>query len=580
MEESFVKTKESVSEGLVLTLTLFFIVIPILALATPLWPEPTVSVELGEESNVQESLTLTSKPYSTRSIVTLINDSAIESGNIWRMYFDSHNDVAVYSRYVNVPLRNATQVIFGASFDVDIVPRRIGIFNDRGSNSTTVINPRNATLILKLQPQLFELYAYSNLVSRIETSIEIEGENQEGIEITSFWLQAVFDSPVYPVTIDIQRTNGVSLYSNPMMRNVRSSNIPYSSGIPKLEFRFNNSVYLGFFAPTQINDTVMLPSGNYTVNFVWTGYNINSSIYLSEEMHQMVWRVRSVRIDVRATHYVSNYGVDFNYASGLYTYLISEQPSIYTSPYGNRTILIRYYSLYWQRGVFATAGVGSNQNVTFLVHPNLIYIGPIAIAPAEFITILCFVLMICMLIVASMLGEAKSNKVIPFLILILSYIVPWANMLGKEIDPSTILQEEYLAQYAFFPGTSTVSITTSNGMPFAVHEYRVAPVMLLGLILLFMAYSAVAGDQLSRFHKSSAQIFAVSSVSIILLHIYYISSLTISHSYYVVTPGVGIFIVIASIIIWGFLDIRVITRMKSTESLSNKHSIESEQRFD
>jgi len=298
------------------TIALVLCLNPIIAVVNSNVPDPSILVELGEEVDEPETFLALTKEYTPSSAVTLANDTPGHIGSAWRGLYSSFSNMSTFERYLNIPLRNISEVIIGASFRVHNGPRFIAIGNvDHedttvlyATNSTLGYGGENVTLTLRRPPEIFRGYLSGAFIRTTIMSIEIEGDYRDGIEMTGFWTQAILNGAVYPVMVNIQRTNGVSLFSYPTTAEIRLS----SSFLPRLTFASGN-LSIHEMPLTQINETFLLPSEMYDVTFRWVTYWLNSSYFHSEEENIIVWLVRSVRLDVRLTQNVPRYGIGMDF---------------------------------------------------------------------------------------------------------------------------------------------------------------------------------------------------------------------------------------------------------------------------
>ncbi|MFW9769670.1 MAG: hypothetical protein ACFFEM_12690, partial [Candidatus Thorarchaeota archaeon] len=202
----------------------------------------------------------------------------------------------------------------------------------------------------------------------------------------------------------------------------------------------------------------------------------------------------------------------------------------------------------------ATTSVGRNQNITFIVNPNLIIIGPIAIPLIELIPFLCFLLVICAMLVGLMLGIVTLRKALPISLLVLSYIVPWVNYIDRAKPPYTILHEGYYNQVTLYPSSLLYSTTTPGNLLLIMHDrLYFFPVMLASIFLLIIAYAGISSDEIESNHQSTNGVFAISTFLLLCLQLSFFthfSSLTASYGYTAVVPGIAPFIVLASLLVW------------------------------
>ena len=543
----------------IVTILIFlFLMIPLIAVGSNQDPVPSITIEAGEEVDVAESLLISSEAYSPNSVVTTLNDTVIENGNIWRVWYEDYRDRSKFERYVNAPLRNITEIILGVSFSVEEGPREVSIYCYNILNSTSGLSGQNKTLTLRVSPDEFSGYQYSELVERFKLTINVGGNYEEGITITGFWVQAVLNATLYPISIDVQRTNGVSLFSNPTTRDLQS----FSLSSPRLELFDNNSTHIGRFTPTQSNDTMLLPAGYYNHSIKWSTFEIYSSFNISDEAIHLVWRIRTVRMDIKQIHHVFASYVDYSYSFGYNRYAIIAEPTFYFPPDGNWTITIQGGSI----SVQETISVGSNQNITVWIDPNTIVIGPLAFTPGKFVLLVSMLLMICIIGIAHITKKMSSTKLIPYILVAISYILPWVHYAYKTSFPATVPPYPYLIYYAESPGISSTSYSTNDSLAFVSRTYNEG-FLLLYYTLLFMALAGFLLDEIEikGVSEHATNLFAFSLLAIFVVEVAYafhILSIASAENYLAVIPGIGPFVVIGSMIAW--IIVHVQRKSKST----------------
>lgn len=515
---------------------------PIYALIEYRSPTPTITIEASDEIDVAESLLISSESYTPTPIITVLNDTSVEGNNAWRASY-SRDDLTLFQRFVNIPLRNITEVIIGASFNVTGESKEIRIYCEGTYNTTMSQTVQKLSLTIRPPLSSFWAYNHSGLTQRAVLRIEIQGDYTKSIPIpiTGVWIQAVKNATLYPVSLDIQRTNGVSLYSNQVMRDIQLG----SYSCPKIEFKLDDLIWFGAVYPTQTNDTILLPTGNFTLYFDWYSYQLNTTVYVPEAALHLVWRVKSVRVDVKLMYNIPGYKVIWS----SHDYQLTESPSIILRSGGGNWSSTVWYPNGW---TFASTSLGANRNITFWVNPNLVVLGPFAITPLKFILIVSLLTIICILGMTQIMRLSSSAKLIPFSFVVLSYILPWIHYTRPYYLGGSIPNEEYLRYYAINPGISCRTVSTVDSLLFVSH----GPDMefsLIAYLILFIPLIVVLYDILNESTRGINYVFGTSLFLIFIMEFFYGVYSSAYNWYADVTLGLGPYIVLFSVVMWSIL---------------------------
>jgi hypothetical protein len=527
-------------------LILLLLVIPMFAIMRTIDPELRYTIKRGDEVDVPESVQTSLEPFTPLSALTFINETQFENGKNWLIWYEEYRDVSVYERYVNLPMINTTEFIIGATFNVNN-PRDISIGYGYGFilNTTIAAPNQNSTLTFHCTPNEFPDYIDEHVSGKVGVYLEIEGNFKDGIPMTDFWGIAITNATLYPVIIDIQRTDGESLFSNPTMRYY----LYETGGYPSLFFRLNDSISIGKFDPIQSNDTLLLPEGNYNYTFIWGTYEIEADFIIEISRVRLVQRIRCVRVDVECSPELVGYYVTYPWFAH---FALIDQPSFYRPSGSEWQMDIRGNNGY----ISPTVTAGTNLNITVLVKPMVFVIGPIAIAPGEMLSIVSLLLLSVIVVFGKRWLNLANKKIIPFSLLVLSFLFPSVTYGFSTLSPRLTTNNRYTIFYSIFPGISSSSTNTDDSLIFLMHELDMV-VTLVFYVLLFLAFVGVLLEEFNSVPRfRSDAVFWFSSICILIANLEVIGKYTLSlphPNYLFVIPGPGPFIVVFSLVAWFLL---------------------------
>lgn len=547
---------------MVFTILLVLFVVPIIGIVEIREPDPSISVTFGEEIDDLETLLLSTEEYSPKPITTLVNDTPVQIGNPWRSWYTnsfnpSYFNHSILGRYLNIPLRNTTELIVSASFAIQKGPRHISIeildCDDSAVsyaiNSTRGSSGENVTLTLRVFPDVFSGYQRDFYIYQTIMIIGVEGDFRDGFDITSFCLRADLSASLYPVKIDIQRTNGESLYSYPTTTWIDST-----SDFPKMKFSSGNFSYSQNIMFSHTNETFMLPSGSYTINFRWTTYWLNSSFFHSERALNIAWRIRTTGLQVIATQEIPGYAIQVDelpFGSDFGGLLIMNSLSFCLPPDRNYSVWVR--GMTWGSYDRAYLDKRYNSNVTISIESNMVDLGIAVVSPGRLLMVIFSLLAISIICIGIWKYHMDSVRLVPFCLLLLSCILPWVSYTNLRYEPQSVLYYHYPVFCSDYPGIASTTFQTSQSTILVNPAYRIL-VLLIYLILLcafLVTLPEVRGTMVGP--KKTDFIFTFSICSILILEIIHIlSTIEISglNHYISILPGIGPFLTVLSMIAW------------------------------
>lgn len=539
-------------------LVVLMFIIPIATLETSI---PTASFELvnGVEIDESERVIVNSSAYSPISSVTLINESVMSSDNYWIKIQHPSSNFTRFFRTITVPFLNVSEIILGISAYIVTGPLEISMYIYPWRNSTTGQTGEYCEIVRSMSPD--ELVIRPNGPNQMQISIDIVGLDLNGIDQLYFSLQVVFTDIQCPVTIDLQRTNGESMYNLPEFRTL--SDVP--------EFRFNEFSFL----LSEANDTIFLPNGNYSLSFHWRGYNyFSNNISITNESLYLVVRIKSVRLDVVSVQRIPGLKIEVSrYSNGLYhqSFLIKDSPSFYLpsdssvivevvgSPFGS----LNSYTTHFRTVVQA----GSNRNITILVDENWILVGEIAITPGRLIILGTAVLIIGIIVLLSRKKLISDSIYAPFILLIVSNILPVAEFtLQRYTSPTTLpLYSLYSESYSVSLGIAT-STSRMNDTVTAIANASTYDISTISYVLLLLAFVGVMFEILKEeinIEYPEELIGFTILLTLIIQCLYFAYSLSRAFYAITVTIGIGPFVTGLTFLLWIVLNQRKMTHRNS-----------------
>lgn len=540
LEEKFLVSIKIRQKDVFVVLFILLTIIPFLSIGMTQDPIPSITQEDGEIVNESEILLASPMVYSPKPLITTLNDTDIENESVWKIGHSDGGNTITYARYINVPFRNVTEVIFSASFSIQTGPANITIHNVKGSNTTVCQDNQDVTLSFIGAPS----DTSENYAEPIRMFIDISGSYKEEVVVTGFWIQAVTNTTLYPVSVDIQNINGISLFSNPTMYDNNRFEL-----MPRITIIDESSIS-NYFYPTQINDTMLLPIGNYSIEFTWWWYyHISSSFQISDDAIQLDWRIKCVSIIVKPTYPIPGYSIDFDYDS-LYRseYLLSDSPTFYLPQ--NR--IWKIYIFGRHHSVSANIETGQVENISVWVDPNLVVIGSLAFSTGRLAIMTCLLLSILILGLANVKKFVKSSYVIPYSILILSFILP-CNQYTVHPPGYFTISDNYSENTAFCPGLSSLAISTPDSL-IHITYYETPYFIVLYILLLLVVIGILLDNSETKSHEiNTNSLFGYSVIAIVITEFCAVIISDLSLIGTQITPltiGLGPFIAVFSFIIW------------------------------
>ncbi len=530
------------------------LVFPIAALETDI---PTADYELiiSEETNESESIAITSSTYSPVSSVLITNESVMNPSSNWNAIQNPRSDSNYFEKIVSVPYLNVSDLILTVSAFVVDGPLEISM---EGS-STIGQTGEYCKVITHMVPEVDSNYPGRASIEYIR--ITFASTDWNVIDEIYFSLEAIFTDIVCPVTVDLQRTNGESMYLLPEFRTIYDNDaFPY--------FHFEDDVFIVF----QPNVTIYIPNGNYSLVFQWMEYNhsFTDLLIMNESIH-LTLRITSVRLDVESLQKIPLVAIEVQYHAAygyrhMYEeeYMIKESPSFYI-PSGNIVRIIveggPTGSHYKPHFIFIFEA-GDDNNVTLIVDENWILVGNIAFTPARAAMFLSSIFIIGLVVVVARKQLSKSPIYGPFMLLLLGSLLPTVEVIYQRyISPTTFPlyslyseRSSYSLQFATMQTQLDGSITTIS----SAVDLDYAIMGPFSFFFLCMAFLGVALEVVGKERVGDIQevLFVIGLVGTPTYQLVYI--LYFVHN---VVPGVGLLVSSFAVL----LSLALVARMNKSQ---------------
>jgi hypothetical protein len=464
------------------------IIIPIAGLERSI-PVASYEIAYGEEIDLNESIGITSSPHIPVSSVILVNDSVMSSNSGWDKIKYRYN-YSQFSKVITIPFLNVSEITIRLSAHVVIGPQTVFLTippSSRWENTTGQTG------------ELIEIVKHATPVEYVRDPkgpclvrfiIELKGLDWSVIDQLYFSIQVSFTVSQCPMMIDLQRTNGESIYD---LQEFRRAGYKPSLLFDDFEFLLGQS-----------NDTIFLPNGNYSLTIRWRDYtHIFSDISILNESLIIEIRIKSVRLDVEALQKIPGLVIavgqyDWYTIDDLYyeVFMIKDSPSFYLPSGMQEQIEVEggpadsYHRNHFQFNL----QTGSNRNITLVINENWILFGNIAFTPGRLAILFVSIIVLILTIFLSKKQITKSSVVAPFIVLFLGSILPVFVTIDQINYPITLpIRSYYTRSLAWSPVIST-TISSYTGTVTAIYSSYASflnPVGLVLFILLFIVFLGV-----------------------------------------------------------------------------------------
>ncbi|NHJ13034.1 MAG: hypothetical protein EAX95_05120 [Candidatus Thorarchaeota archaeon] len=492
-------------------LLILLLVIPIVSMSD--WmgpPPPTLTILEDEEVAGSESFQISSQPHLPTSTITILNDTSFDGVLPWGLWYSSEE--FGLSRTFNLPLCNVTSaniaveyqsagnghsIQMSVAFYESKVYYQDFISYDVVADSVSGAGCRNLSYAIPISTLNSET---DSAIVGAGVSIEGTGSFGDDITILRFLVTATKVQPesLSPISFDLQRTNGESIFANPTFVLEREI---YTNPLINLESSLlpNGTS----FTPSQVNDTIFLPADHYSGTFIW-GQFYNYSFSLVVEPQHSCHLI--LRVNMSSIRLVCNYAIPcfsttmssagFNY----WRYSTLEERLFYFPSNYTVFIRLRVYSLsneawFPDYGNLTLQVLGrSNSDITVLAEFNWFAFGSLAVSGPRLFVLLDFFIIVFALVYWFRKRLVSDSRILPFIGYLASLMLPWFNRLSAFFAP--IYEDAYL-NWSYAPGLAGSFVWQEGSMVLLSGMHTVAmglPVIMwiIALVAFTMLYEEKA----------------------------------------------------------------------------------------
>lgn len=408
MGGEFVLAIQNLKQIIAILLVISMLIIPIASQERQI-PIATYETINGEESETSESVEIAKSPCTPVTFSTVLNDSLLNSNDSWFIVQDYFNGRTEFRRTIAVPRFNV--FVMNVSLSINVVTGPLGIRMDYGGSIEDIICQSGEPCEVVRNVPSYE-YESDGL---IPIYIMIESADWSVIDYLCFSLQVEFSSGQCPVTIDLQRTNGESMF---LLQE-------FSAILNRPTILFGEHE----FHLSKVNDTLFLPNGNYLLSVDWESYEPSfTNVTITNESLMINIKIKSVRLNIESMQKIPGLVI---YMGGLIDedyipLLLKDSPSFYL-PSGNAMIIEvrgepsnRMDPLHFRIDLDA----GDNRNITLLVYENWILVGGLAFTPGRLVILTASILVLTLTLFISRKNLISGSINLPFILIFLASITP------------------------------------------------------------------------------------------------------------------------------------------------------------
>lgn len=514
-------------------------------------PSATYELLAGTPINEDEGIEITSSPQSPVTSALLLNESVLSPDSIWLK--DSHRWTGHIhlSRSIPVPRINVSTITLRLSAFVAEGPININLRYYDWSNDSNVNGSTGETVEI-IRHVLPDDLGRGGLTW---IGISLNSTDLSMLDHLYFSVSLAFTTNMFPVTMDLQRTNEDSLFDLPEFYTIyQTSERPYVQ-VDDYEFYFS-----------QVNDTIFLPAGIYSLTVRWMNYQHSfGDINVDNESINLELRIKTVRLDVESLQKLPGLAVhvDKSYYDFYYhEILVADEPSYYLPPMSYATISVRGDVDSSHSPTHFTFYIDNyeNQNITLVVSENWILIGSIAITPSRFAMLIGLVSIFSLIIVISRKELLTSSIYLPFLLLFLGNTLPMYSFFQTRSQ-----YPHRIPFFSIYTETETVSsgistsMTTIDGTARAISNagYEVATqIGFISFTLLLFVFITVIYQYLRKEDDPETSDFPVVApimCSVVFQTVFIVSMFFSTLSYFTFSLGPGLPFTFLALVVWTLL---------------------------
>ncbi|MFX0056407.1 MAG: hypothetical protein ACFFAD_15875 [Candidatus Hermodarchaeota archaeon] len=449
------------SVALIAALVLTFVILAIVPPSTA----PEAHLLLGESRTENPSFSFISDPSTGRRNIVVMNATPFPGGLAWdieghsesqmRSEFTENlrddglliglsNSEVTYSYYLNLPVQDFRNVSF--HFEAEVLTGSaelsMSIRYDRWwmevgrSEVSSVANQGELLKLDALAPQSLFDPAYTDWMIQALLGIRVRTESQGHILIRGVLAEAASSTDLNKVIIDIQDGEGSSLFQNMFTRKLDK--------YPAINISRDSESEFALIMPRSPNETIFLPSGNYSGFYGWKGYydledRHSFNITASEGFDsRWVFKLPTLRLHLFLSPSIPTY-IDIEYGSldRLYHFwdLRPPFPDFLYLPANAESLQVEVGGMigHWTFERLSIEADGKTDIILRANFPFFSFLG-IALAPGWIVLVLFLIGLVIVLAVSVQKASApidiiavlKKPRISPFIFLLSASVLPWS----------------------------------------------------------------------------------------------------------------------------------------------------------
>lgn len=527
------------------TLLVALMLITIVSVQENSIPRASYDLVVGQALEESESLELSSSPQIPITSAVLLNDSLLTASPNWLEEPDIRFNSTTFWRLIQIPILNVSNLIFRLSSHIVSGPLEITLgfdeedYSSVGNNSEYIEIERHASPSELSSDGLIELMA------------RFDGMDRNVIDQLTYTIEVEFTTGMCPLTVDLQRTDGESMF---LLHEFLSLG-RYER--PVLLFNENE------FHINQVNATIFVPNGIYSVSIEWSNYEHSfNNINVTNESIILELRIKSIRLEVESIQQIPGLVVRVgSFTSDFYFFriLVADEPTFYLPSGSYIEVSVRGDIENWHspRHFEFDLSQYENRNITLVVNENWIMIGNVAFTPGKLIALIAITSIIILTILISRKELVKSSVYAPFILLLLGNTLPiYATTQLKGSYPHRIpLFSNYLETHAVSSGICT-SISRMSGTVTAISDagYSVAfNVGVISFTLVLIVFLAVVYEYVRMEDDPETSDFLVATpilCSVIIQMVFIVNVFIYYLGFRTVTLGPGLMFTTLALLVW------------------------------
>jgi len=529
-----------------ITAVLLVVSMLIIPIATQERQIPTATYEIisGEESEASESIEIAKSPCTPVTSLILLNDSLLNSNDSWFIVQDHFNGRTEFRRTIAVPRLNVSAM--NVSLSINVVTGPLGMLMIYDGNIENIIcqSGEHREVVRDVPPYQYES---DGLIS---IYIMIESVDWIVLDYLYVSIQVEFRSGQCPVTIDLKRANGESMF---LLQE-------FSAILNRPTILFGEQE----FHLSKANDTLYLPNGNYLISIDWESYEPSfTNVSITNESLIINIKIKSVRLNIESIQKIPGLVI---YVGGVIymdyiPLLLKDSPSFYL-PSGNLMIIeVRgdpgnpYNPLHFRINLDA----GDNRNVTLQVHENWILIGGLAFTPGRLVILIASIFVIALTLFISRKTLISGSIYLPFILIFLASIIPSYQTSSELWNVMTLPLYSTCTETNLISLGIDISVSSYSGSTVVITktgEYAIQSISQILFIILLIPFIGVLYEYLRKEWDSESPDF-LTAVPIFLYMLiqwsYVMARFEYANSYprnYIVTIGAGPILASLAFIFW------------------------------